>query len=344
MSKKISYLSIAFSPKSWLAWVKHWHSLPVLSWLAGAHYFREGDYELASRHYLKGLRAHSRHRAASCARLDYAYCLYRLGKWMEAKEELQELVCGDTKLKLAYLLLAKIELLTSQPNSAIRVLESCLKFFPDDVQVITRLAHAMTEAGDIEDSFDYIRAMLARLKSRLPIDDPQTTPVDTAICTVELARGNLAYAQHLLSRVLAAENAPIEASLLKAELLLQCARVVQARKLAVRVMYEAPRDPRAPLLIARSYLSPPNLSEPTWAVQMAEIACRLTFWQNTKCMETLACAYKMAGREDSSELLIERTMVLQQVKEINLETIKEIENSVKLLQDIDLVHTKVLIN
>ena len=67
---------------------KIWGPLPVVTWVRAAAYYRAGKFSRARDYYLKGLEKYSTHPARYCARIDLAYCLFKLGDLQEAKDHL----------------------------------------------------------------------------------------------------------------------------------------------------------------------------------------------------------------------------------------------------------------
>src|SRR5262249_31179798 len=115
-------------------------------WIRGAELFRSGEFKRARHYYERGLKRHGAHAASACARLDFAYCLYQDCDLARAISELEKLTSTSTHLKDAYLLLAKLQLITGKSKEAVFTMKRCLAIVPDDVQAALCYAHAMFES------------------------------------------------------------------------------------------------------------------------------------------------------------------------------------------------------
>ena len=80
-------------------WWKTWKTIPILEWVQAAALFRSGEYRLAEKFYRKGLKRHPNHIAHHCARLDLAYCLFKLGRLAEAEQELKQVALSLPEMR-----------------------------------------------------------------------------------------------------------------------------------------------------------------------------------------------------------------------------------------------------
>ncbi|MBL7661525.1 tetratricopeptide repeat protein [bacterium] len=296
----------ALSPNLLILWWKTWKSLPIISWLRAAGHFRSGNFGSAIDFYRHGLARHPEHRAADYARLDFCYCLYRIGHLAEAEKELRILVEKEVRIRDVYLLLAEIELLLGRKTDAVLTIARCLKVFPHDVRTNYLYTRALLACGGPAKHIAILRERLYALRAKIDVRDTQAALLETAIASYELQHGQKEQGEKLLSRVLAGEDFPYEALLLKAEWYLDSGRFPQARKLAERAMSIDPNHPEPPALLAQSYLRDERIYEPSWAVALAETACKLSFWQNPIYLELLVDALERSGDHDSAELFRER--------------------------------------
>ncbi|MCC6954939.1 MAG: hypothetical protein IT290_12550, partial [Deltaproteobacteria bacterium] len=225
-------------------WIRLWHTLPVREWIAAAEHFRNADFRSALRYYNRGLSRKTTHVAADCARLDRAYCLYRLGELKAAAEGLRTLVEQGSKLRDVYLLLARIELTMGRSWSAIDVLKTYRGMNASDLQTELSLCWCYmlgeARAGDIE----RIRHRLHHLRTKVSLTDPNSILVDTALAHFEIHYGDEDYGDQLLVRVLASGSAPFEAVLLRGERWLDEGRFLQGREQLERAIQRMPQDPR----------------------------------------------------------------------------------------------------
>lgn len=330
LSLALKHFSVALNPRSLLQWCKIWRSRPVTAWIIGAHYFRKGAYNTALEHYRVGLERAPRHRAASCARLDYAYCLYRTGSWADAREELYRLIDDAPRLREAYVLLAEIETVLGRGTSTTKVLQRFLEHAPDDAITAALLAHAQIELGASTDQLLSLRESLHAIREREEVEGYEHDVIATAVAHLELTAGDSQVGEQLLSRVIAGGGCFVEALLIRGEWLLKQGRMMQARKYLERAMRSAPRHPRAPMLLARAYLAE-KAGDPAWAVRLATIACQRSFWQNPQCLQTLAEAYERNKEHDAALLVAMRMKEVCSLNELDLETFASLQRHVERL-------------
>lgn len=302
-AKENSAVWLLARPHLAIDWIRMWKSLPVLSWIRAANAFVEADFTAASRFYEQGLQRHQRHPARHCARLDYAYCLFRLGKLVEATKELEDLLQEGAVLKNAYLLLARLQHTQGASLAALSTICEYLEHSGDDVQALAAYIHVSGQSRIRLPKLAQIKADLAATKSKYLIDDHRQLIIDAALAHYEIRFGERPVGERLLARVLATGQAPTEAVLLRGEAFLEVGRIEQARQQLERAFRMSPQNPIAPRLLAETYLVPGEFSEPTWATQLAETACRLSAWKNPRCLEVLARAYESSGEDIGAELV-----------------------------------------
>ena len=289
-------------PTLWFAWLRVWKGLPEIRWMLAAHHFRNGNYRLAAEFYKAGL-VNKQHPAFRFAQLDLAYCLFRLRDPDASRIVLKEILASEQRLRDAYLLLAEIELLFGDHDTAETVLKNCLYDFPDDFKATLLLAQTVFSSPAKSSQFSETLDLLYRLREARQLDDAEMPSIDMLIAQYQLFYGDSAKGEKQLARVLAHEASPLEASLLRAEWLLEQGRTFQAQVQLGRVAERMPLNPRPLALLARSYLIEGALSNFTWALNLAQTACQLSSYRHPEYLEILAAAYE-ANHEDLAALLI----------------------------------------
>ncbi len=304
---KVGRVSVLRSCRDAVKWYRLWGTMPVRSWIKAAACFKQQDFRSAIIFYQRGLETHASHPAAQSARLDLAYCKYRLNEIDEAYEELTTLVDGCTPLKDAYLLRSKIALIYGHASSALQTMERCLEYYPSDAKVISQYAHlALLNSMDPSQA-EEVKQRLVGAKCRLSIEDHGNVLLDTALAHYEMVWGDIRRGERVLARVLATGRAPFEAVLLRGERLLAQGRILPARELLTRAMRMSSRDPRPVMMLSASYLRSGASSNLDWALQLAEAACRLSHWRNAECLGVLASVYEAKGDKGGAQLFLERT-------------------------------------
>lgn len=295
------------SVKDAVKWYRLWGTVPVWSWVNAAAEFKRQDFRSAATLYRKGINKQPKHPAIQSAKLDLAYCLYRLGQFDEANLQLDEIIKEDTSLRDAYLLRAKISVIIGSCSSALRVLSSALRKFPDDARVVSQYAHVALMHPLEEELATEIKQRLVAIKCRLSLEDPENVLLDTALAQYEMVWGDMRRAERVLARVLATGKAPFEAVLLRGERLLSQGRVLPARELLTRAMRMSTRDPRPLMQLSASYLETAVSANYDWALQLAEQACQLSRWQHPECLNVLASVHEAKGDSARAQLYFERT-------------------------------------
>lgn len=309
---------LVMRPQMAVEWYRMWKTVPVKDWLRAADLFIRGDYSKAADYYRRGLRARPMHPASTCARMDLAYCCYRLGRLDEAIDLLDLLVGQRVNLRDAYLLRSKLAAIVGCPHDGFEVLGIGVEVFPDDVSILSASLHInlshQLDARRLHECF----SRLLRLKQQLALEDERQVTLETALAHYELRCGDTEAGDRMLARVLATGAAPYEAVLLRGERLLRLGRILSAREQLTRAMRSAPRNPRPVQLLAETYLVAGYTEEPEFAEQLASVACRLSHWENPECVELLARAYERKCDYNSSDLLKARAQSLRSARRVML--------------------------
>ena len=316
-------------------WIRRWHTLPVRDWIRGATAFETGNFQLAAECYRRGLEKRPGHVAASHARFDYGYCLYRLGRLPEARTVLTETISTNNRLRDAYLLLARVHLIFGHNRSAMQTLKRCVELLPGDISAMTSYFHLLVSCGYDSARLNLLREELIRNKSKLPLDDFGQEQIDGCLAAFELKYGNRQKGERLLARVLASGRAPYDVILLRGELFLADNRIIQAREQFARAARVAPRDPRPFMFLAKTYMAESPFQELEWALQSATTACRLSSYENAECVSTLVRAYELNGETDVALLFIEKMRELPSTRQLNIEQMLTFKKELQRLRHLN---------
>jgi tetratricopeptide (TPR) repeat protein len=322
---------VALARWSW-NWWQVWHTLPIFPWIKGADCFRRGDYRSAATHYLRGINKHPTHKAAFCAHLDYAYCLYRIGNLNEAARALSKVTLTRSPIKDAFLLLARIQMFTGDPESAIGTLRRGMLNFRKDNQLVVSYVNCVINAKGTPEQLEEARDLLEALRMRIDLNDPLMVALDSALACYEVRYGDYERGQQLLSRVIATGTAPFDAVLLRGESMLEEGLTFPGRGLIARAMSMSPADPRPAIALAKSYLADSETAEPRYAIQLATNACQLSQWQSIEALQLLMEAYNSAGESSIAELVQERLRTVAASREVSLEQIRDAEVQIQRLR------------
>lgn len=333
--REMRFSPLFVRPSVLFRWWRIWRTVPVLSWIRAAELFREGNFRKASEYYLRGLTQFPNHKAAACARLDYAYCNFRLGEIDVALREVSEVTRVERPLRDALLLHVKVLCATSENKQALAVIRKAVNLYADEVVVLARYVHIALWLKDTDSHIAIVIERLKAARAAKSLEDPQQIIIDVAIAHYELVSGtNREEGEKLISRAFATGRAPVEAFIIKGEQLLEEGRVVVARELLSRACKMAPQDPRPYALQAKSYLGETDQSDAPWAVQIATQACRISGWQHIESVQVLADAYAENGEEEVAELFNERAKLLMSTKGINFAHIRAASVQIERLRNL----------
>ena len=328
----------SIKPKLWVKWYRRWGTLPIFSWVQGARHYARGEFSTAASYYKKGLDKYPEHVAASSARFDYAYCLFRLGEWSDCLVQLESLRKDKIHIKDAYLLEAEILLHSDQNRQAVEVLEKAQDLFKQEIRISVCLAFAHVAAESHYSEILEVKKVLSSFKKDLELGDPKLSLINSALANIEIHHGDPEIGDRMLVRVLAAGDAPVEAIVLRGERYRKRGNIATARRLFQRAIEAAPHHPRPYALLAECYLSVGDPKEMYWAVQSAESACRLSQWKNKNFLKILAQAYSSINDEVSAELVSEMSIALTVSEQIDFEIHHNLERKIKSIQQLQFLN------
>lgn len=315
-------------------WWKLWKSLPVFTWIKASEHYRKGEYKKAAELYLLGIEKKPSHKAIDCACLDYSYCLYKLSRYEESIKQLELLVERSVLIEEVYTLLIKQYCILGLSHLSSEVLEKAKVLIPESVNLRT-LALEVAIANDPNlQNILVLKSDVERLREKLLLDDERMLLVDTALAHFEFAHGDLSLADQMIARLLATGKAPFEVHLMRAERFIENGRIFHAREQLRKASLIRPRDPRADLLLAKSYLLPGSFCEPKWAVDLSLQACKKTNWQNPECLISLAKSHEMLDDKEQAEVFYSYANRIQMTRNINIKSVFRAKLEVEKLQQL----------
>ena len=283
--------SVIDSGKAYLQWWKSWGTLPVRQWVRAAALYRRGDYEGASDLYQLGLDKFPDHRAAPYAHLDRAYCLFKLGRLREAEEHLTHIISVSPDLREAYARLLRLQVWSGQTSQAAWTVRRALRRFGWDADLLASLLLCVIE----NDGPRYLLKEAEDAYRKLADEAKGHHRLKTAIALLAIRKGQVSEGRKDLTRIASRPDAPLEALVAHAEILMNEGRVAYARQILRRAQLAAPKHPRVLSLFAASYLKSGPFYNPEFAVQLATTACQHSEWLSPREMHMLAEAYFQQG-------------------------------------------------
>lgn len=320
-------------PKKFYDWYLQWRSFPVVDWISAAEHFKAKDFHSASKLYKKGLVRRKGHKASVCARFDYAYCLYRLGKSDEAVSELNIIISSKNSIRDAFILLSSIYLYKGDNASALEVLNRGRENFKGDVKLLCSYAHCLMNSNAKKIEFLDVKKELDEQRRALPLDSDGLNLVDAALARYEMIHGKQEIGDRLLARMLAAGAAPIELIILRGDRLIEKGRIQLGRDQYSRALEKSPQNPKPMLALAKSYLICGH-EEPLKAVQLATAACTLSSWKDVEALKVLAEANRINGDCDGAELFDSRASSLCSIANLKLDSIENVVEEIEKLREL----------
>jgi tetratricopeptide (TPR) repeat protein len=284
--------------RSYIAWVRRWHCLPIRSWIKGAELYQRGKFEEAAEFYLMGLRSHPGSRAKANALLDLSHCLFRLYRFEEAEVYLRQVTASFPHLREGYIRLARLQLWLGYSVEAVWTMRVCLQRIPADPELATLFVTAVVDSGADAAAAQEAQSLL----DRVHCDAGGFPRLEVARARLEFATSNSPRSRDELSRLASLDRGPFEAVAAFAEVLLSEGKLAYARHHLHRALSTAPEHPRVLRLLALSYLRDGPFFEPDYAVQLAIKACQVTSWRGINELYVLAQAY--VAQEDKATALL----------------------------------------
>lgn len=272
-------------------WWKTWGTLPVLPWVRGAALYRAGKFDAAEPCYREGLERHPYHPARFSARLDLAFCLFKSNKFAEAEEQLKYVTAHASFLREGYIRLARLQIWGGRPLEAAWTLRRASKEVNVDAEIAALFILAVVENGGPA----YLLKEAIALSTHLDDNLPESPLLESARARIEAFSGKPGRARASFMKILSRSDAPIEAVVGLAEILVEEEEVDEARLILKRGMAMYPEYPRILSLVAQTYLKPGEHFNADYARQLATNACQNSGWTSPREMHILAEAYYHLG-------------------------------------------------
>jgi Flp pilus assembly protein TadD len=268
-------------------WWKTWKTIPVVPWVRAASRYRAGQFEEAAALYRRGLAKNIAHPAQFCARLDLAYCLFRLGDYQEAESELRYVTSRMRRAREAFLRLAKLQLWTGRSLEAGWTMRRALRDLAPDAELVSIFGIAVLESGGPDFLLNEVKDAWHGLSEK----DRAQARVRAMHARMRYLAGDQDSCRAEMEAVAVAQDAPLEAILLYAETLLEEGKIAHARLELRRALALEPNHPRILSLLAKLYMRSGRFYSADYAVQHAIAACQETNWLSAREMHVLAHAY-----------------------------------------------------
>lgn len=292
-------------------WWKTWGTLPIYSWVKAAALYRKGQFAAAEKHYQRGLERHPTHPANFCAKIDLAYCQFKLGRLDEAEHELRLVSTQLPQSREAYLRMARLQMWRGQSLEAAWTIRRALRNVPVDPEfaalyLIAALdsgapGYLLNEALQVSKSVENSEKPSVKLqaaRARALMNTKSSTGVEYQTARTELAQ------------LSAATNAPYESIILFSEVLIAEGKIAHARRLLRRALHSAADYPRILSLLAETYLKSGPFYNAEYAKQLATTACQNTTWTSPREMHILAEAYYHVGDKVSALIIASKAKEL----------------------------------
>jgi predicted Zn-dependent protease len=280
-------------------WWKTWGTLPVYSWVKAAALYRLGQYSTAKKYYEKGLKSNPSHPASNCARIDLAYCLFKLGKFEESERYLRNVTTNDPENREAYERLGKLHLWTGNYVEAAWNYRRGLQYFPEDLDFTFNFLFSVLGNGGP----GYLLQEAKKSIEIIPNKKSEHIKYQLAVTLLTWYKGQKEEAENKLKELVTLESVPIEALISYAEILLEQGKITHARRYLRIALSKSSNHPRVLTLLADSYLQPGPFYNAVYARQLASTAAQNTAWLSPFAMHTLADAYYHEGDKMSALIM-----------------------------------------
>jgi tetratricopeptide (TPR) repeat protein len=306
-------------------WWKTWKRFPVFSWVRASSLYRAGRYDLAIEQYQKGLKSNTDHPARQSARLDLAYCYFKVRRFKDALDILKTIINEDHLNRDAYLRTARIQSWMGHSLDAAWTMRRALqRLEPDPELVALFLLNVVEHDGTaylVQEAFKYGEKLDPAYK-----DHPL---LKTAYAKAQLYTGDRDQGRAQLLSICSQVNAPCDAFVLNAEILVKEGNIAEARHELKKAMSIIPDHPRVLSLSAETYLTSGPFYNNDYAKQLATLACQSSQWCSPRDLHILAEAYFHCG--DKISALVIASKAKQAGSQI-LGTYRDFKNLEKLIE------------
>ena len=275
------------SLETYRRWWCSWRTLPVTEWVRGAKFYRGGDYLQAAAQYREGIARLATHPARFSARIDLAFCLFKLGEFAECEENLRYVTLYQPNCREAFVRLARLQLWLGHPIEAAWTIHRALKNNAVDAELVALMVYSLAEnAGPL----DLLREALDFAKT-LSAEDRRHPLLEAGFARLNIASRDFARAAKRLESLVQAAGAPIESLTLFAELLVRLRQPAEARRQLARALALNATHPRVLSLLAETYLCSGDDYNADYACQLATQACQSSGWLSPRELHVLAESY-----------------------------------------------------
>ena len=309
----------------YISWVKTWKTLPVMSWVKANNCYKEKRYDLARHYYKIGLDRHPTHVASYAARLDLAYCYFKLRKFDEAQEQLRTLINAMPNFREAHVRLARIQSWMGHSLDAAWTLRRAIQQFKPDKELVSLFLYNITE----HESTSYLIHEAVKYAEELREEKTPNLFLDTAFAKLDLHRGNKEAAKEKLLQICAQVQRPFEALMLLAEVFLIDNEVEKSRSELKHLMKKVSDHPRVLSLLAETYLKSGDSYNAEYANQLATSACQNSQWSSPRELHILAESFYHQGDKISALVLASKA---KQTGSQLLGSYREIKSLDKLIE------------
>ena len=295
-------MNLLRSIKTYRKWLKIWGALPVRDWIRAATLYRLGNFSQAVTLYQRGIKRHPSHPANFCARIDLAYCLFRLGEINEAREILEYVTRHLPHSKEANLRLAELLIWIENYLEAALTAKRALAIHPFDPELTAAFLMAVLENGGPAHLLDEAITALQNCDFRR-VSSPK---LEVARATWWIFEGDLAKGKESLYDIIEQGAAPVEAYHKLAEVLIGEGKQSLAHRELRRALRLESGHPRTLALLAYGYLEPGESFNPQYAEQLATNAARNSAWLSMEAIYILAQAHFAQGDKMTALLIASR--------------------------------------
>lgn len=280
-------------------WWRTWNTFPVLSWVYAAALYRKGRYAEAEALYLRGVERHPNHPAHLCARLDLAYCQFKLGKLEEAERHLRFVVASSPNSREAHLRLARLQMWTGHALEAAWTMRRALQKIEADAELAATFLLSTLDA----EAPQYLVHEASEVALRFL--DQKHEKLELALARYEML-AHYERGRERIAEMACSERPLFDAIVIFSDLLVKEGKIAHARRQLRRAMSAAAEHPRVLSILAASYLKSGPFYNPDYALQHALRACQATNWMSPREMHVLAEAYYHQGDKMSALLVASR--------------------------------------
>lgn len=292
-------------------WWNTWHTLPVYAWVRAASLYRKGQFAQAELYYRRGLEKHPTHPAQYCARIDLAYCHFKMGRLDEAEQELRAISAQLPQSREAYIRMARLQMWRGQPLEAAWTMRRALRNVPVDHEFAATYLIAALDSG----APGYLLSEALQVSKSIEADESKAPKLHAARARALMniyASTRIEYqeARTRLAQIAAKNSVPFEVILLFSEVLVAEGKIAHARRLLRRAMQSAADHPRVLSLLSETYLKSGPFYNAEYAKQLATTACQNSTWSSPREMHILAESYYHVGDKVSALIIASKAKEL----------------------------------